>query len=527
MSITLGYINIEGLKSLKLQACCSLLDAGLFDILFLSETLFPKNFNYMSHPYSFIHTPYSKFSDKSRQSGGLLALVSPRIRSSVQSYRVTPYGILLDIDGIKVLAIYIRPSLSHQEITSVLSSFSNYSMLFGDINVRFKGFCKSNPSPHSLQDFWYGWLADHSLQMAVPHSKSLIFTEHHSHVFKSSHSSLLSSQFSPTVGKPFQLFPNCDLDHLFHSNSTVPDIQLLGSSQFNLKTVHKYFIRAVIPLDITFESELREGLGRFCLEKLEKPEIADLLAKSWSELDSKMNWNITDVEIYDTLLTNSIQAVAEEVLGIHDVFEQRKAPDKVQPLLNSQLSATAAIRLFKRKQRNANPSLMITPEDLRRTAMEECINKFQSTFFTNTHQFHLPSFPILQDSSEANRTFFFKLVDSISISKISKFIKDYPKDKACGIDSIHTVLLSALRSTTFFPRLSGLFSLCIQSGQTPRRWNRSIMYLLPKKSHPPITCNSVRPLSILPMFRRIFESLLLPIFTDPNTSEEHTSELQS
>src|SRR5438045_4306171 len=143
MSIKLGYINIEGLKSLKLQSCCSLLDAGLFDILFLSETWFPKNFNYMSDPYSFVHTPYGKFNDKSRQSGGLLALVSPRIHSSIQSYQVTPYGILLDIDGTKVLAIYIPPSLSHQEITSVLSTFSNYSILFRDINVRFNVICIS------------------------------------------------------------------------------------------------------------------------------------------------------------------------------------------------------------------------------------------------------------------------------------------------------------------------------------------------------------------------------------------------
>src|SRR5204863_6877158 len=55
---------------------------------------------------------------------------------------------------------------------------------------------------------------------------------------------------------------------------------------------------------------------------------------------------------------------------------------------------------------------------------------------------------------------------------------------------------------------------CIQTGQTPHRWNTYIMYLLPKKTEPPITCDSVRPLSILPMFRRIFESLLLPVFTN-------------
>ena len=44
------------------------------------------------------------------------------------------------------------------------------------------------------------------------------------------------------------------------------------------------------------------------------------------------------------------------------------------------------------------------------------------------------------------------------------------------------------------------------------------MYLLPKTNCPPITCNSVRPLSILPMFRRIFESLILLMLTDQTRS---------
>ena len=155
---------------------------------------------------------------------------------------------------------------------------------------------------------------------------------------------------------------------------------------------------------------------------------------------------------------------------------------------------------------------MITSENPRRTAMDECVDKFESTFFTNAQPFPFP--PI----DQADTFLLSQLLDSVSSLKISKFVKDYPEDKACGIDSIHTVLLNALQSTMFFTRMSGLFSLCIRTGQTPRIWNRSVMYLLPKEDEPPITCNSVRPLSILPMFRRIFESLLLPIFTAPNAS---------
>ena len=66
--------------------------------------------------------------------------------------------------------------------------------------------------------------------------------------------------------------------------------------------------------------------------------------------------------------------------------------------------------------------------------------------------------------------------------------------------------------------LARLFQLCILSGTTPRRWNTSVIYLLPKDSEPPIDVTKVRPLSIFVMFRRIFEGLLLPVFTDETVS---------
>ena len=65
-------------------------------------------------------------------------------------------------------------------------------------------------------------------------------------------------------------------------------------------------------------------------------------------------------------------------------------------------------------------------------------------------------------------------------------------------------------------RLAHLFALCIQFGTVPSQWNRSLIFLLPKTTVPPITCDDVRPLSILSMFRRLFESLILPAFVDPS-----------
>src|SRR5947207_2914679 len=153
-SVSVGYLNIEGLRMDKHQACCSLIEAGLFDVLFLSETWFPKGFNYMSHPYSYVHTPFSKYQEKSRQSGGILSLVSPRVRPLIRSHTVTSDGILLDIDGTKVLGVYLSPSLSTDQIDESLSPFSDYSLLLGDINVRFKGISRHRSLSRSeLQEY--------------------------------------------------------------------------------------------------------------------------------------------------------------------------------------------------------------------------------------------------------------------------------------------------------------------------------------------------------------------------------------
>jgi len=387
----------------------------------------------------------------------------------INKTQVTSYGILLEIDQIKVLGVYLPPSLSHSDILNILDPFKNPSILFGDLNVRFKGISKGQPSSSSLQEFWLNWLRTHSFHMAVPYMEEIIISQACKDTFQKSHSSLLSSRFSPTVGDSLHLIPNCELDHLFHSTSISVDLQLIGSAQFNFKTVHKYIMCAIINISQELEFELREGMGRFCLEKLERPGITNFLSKAWSNLDSDLNWNMLDVDTYDFILANSVQAVAEEVMCTYDVFERRKAPDDILSFLNSQISAIAAVRLFKRKQRNMNPRSIITSDVPTETPTQQCISKFESTFFTTTSESVITTLP--SQHSQYDKVILSQLEDCITVSKIRHFIKNYPKDKACGNDSIHTILLNALETTSFFSRLSGLFSLCIQSCHTPSRWN--------------------------------------------------------
>src|SRR4030095_4033637 len=166
--------------------------------------------------------------------------------------------------------------------------------------------------------------------------------------------------------------------------------------------------------------------------------IPAVYSRAWSRLDGELNWNTADLDIYDSILSKSIQAVAEEVLGIYDVLDRRKAPDKINCFLNSQVSAMAAIRLFKRKQRNINPSLDIQPERPGGSALQEFIDKCQHVFFTDAAPFPLPS---LEEMDRPDELLVSELLSATTPFKLSEFVREYPKNKACGVDSIQNVLL--------------------------------------------------------------------------------------
>lgn len=385
MNVVSGYINIESLNEFKFYACCSLIDAGIFDILILSETWFTKSFNYMAHPYSIVQSTYVKQPTNSHPIGGLLVLASNAVRSLVKPIKVTQHGILIDVGGIRILSVYLPPSLRYDEISQHLSEFSSYHILQGDINVRFKHIstAKRLSSPE-LQSFWQVWLAEHSFSSFKVNNDPLKVTSKHLQTFSSSHSFLLNRRFTLQDGDLYTMLPNYELDHAFSSTIVPASVDLLGSQQFNLRTVHKYFLRLSFGIDSWTASEERQGLGRYHLEFLEKRGIPEYLCHTWDELEAEVNWNdIQDVDVYDSVLTNSIQSVAEVILGSYDVLVKRKSPDKSQSFLHTQLSAVAAIQLFKRKQRGANPNLTIQSENSTKSAMDECIDKFSSLFRTS------------------------------------------------------------------------------------------------------------------------------------------------
>jgi len=104
-----------------------------------------------------------------------------------------------------------------------------------------------------------------------------------------------------------------------------------------------------------------------------------------------------------------------------------------------------------------------------------------------------------------------RLLDQISTEKIRLQLDRMSTTTACGIDGITVIMLRHLLDTTFTHHLYQLYRACLNKGQTPRRWNHALVFPLCKDKKKPYTAINSRPISLVCLFRKLFESLILPI----------------
>ena len=523
--IRVGYYNIRGLTPSKLQACVSLIDGGLFDLLILAEHWFPIGFPYMQHPYCFVQSKYERPDVLTgRATGGVLVLINPVFQSYILRWEIFPDAVLLSFDSYLLLGVYISPSISISQLHHILAHFPSHDVLIGDINCRFHGLAQERVSEIEVQDFWNGYMIKEGKRFfdlgedPLPMTGSLVecMETSSSQFLRRATRQLLSS-------KPTHLssHPTFELDHVFATQNFVDitELRLLNAETFHFPSDHKYIIHLIIHTDqiVPTTENIRDIVGRFFIEHLERPIVSVLLQRNWAivaeGLETIWRDNLS-VDQMDRSLVIAVQVTAEHVLGSYKADRKRKAPDLTSVSLNGTLSHVAAIQLFKRHQRSeANRSCIVatTPDG---DVQTECLDKLRGQFFaTNLDRDCRPTEgPPMQWESE--------ILPLFQHSKIAEFLRSYPLQKACGNDSIHTLLIRHLLPTSFLSYLHRLFVACIETGKTPSRWNESVVYLLPKgkakdengKRLSP-TADTVRPLSILPMFRRIFESLLIPTLT--------------
>ena len=97
-------------------------------------------------------------------------------------------------------------------------------------------------------------------------------------------------------------------------------------------------------------------------------------------------------------------------------------------------------------------------------------------------------------------------------------------EKSCGADGIHIQFLKAVKDTAVVSWLQELYNQCLLQGRTPRGWNQSEIYLLSKDVDQKRDANNLRPISIICIFRKVFERLLLLQFQGQPWAQLHPAQ---
>ena len=97
----------------------------------------------------------------------------------------------------------------------------------------------------------------------------------------------------------------------------------------------------------------------------------------------------------------------------------------------------------------------------------------------------------------------------ITQAKVVAEIQAQAAARTADADGVHIQLLKTLQDTGLILLLTDLFWRCAQQGKTPRSWNRTDIFLLTKEISQPRDADNVRPISIIAIFHKIFERLLL------------------
>jgi hypothetical protein len=80
------------------------------------------------------------------------------------------------------------------------------------------------------------------------------------------------------------------------------------------------------------------------------------------------------------------------------------------------------------------------------------------------------------------------------------------------MDGIHIRLMQVLTSTSFVHALAALYNSCLEHARTPHAWNETMVCLIVKDKTRRKDADNVQPITLIGMFRKVFECLLLRRF---------------
>jgi hypothetical protein len=496
MSLRVGYVNVQGLSCDKFTVCCRLVDT-IYDFLFVAETWFIDH-HARKHDRRFLASTPKPPHDRGRPGGGISLFGTKHARSIISNLSITPHSITFTATSVCVSGVYFPPtSMTDAAVAAHLVTLRGSSVVMGDINVRFRNALLQDGAagPPRRLDLFTRWLSETGRAQAVPITDSCTGVD----------------RIAPN---PAGLCAKFNLDHCFlrHRLLARSQLRLLDRTQLGLRTDHRYVLHLSIGQAIPPPAS-RDDPVRYHLRKLKDQTATDRIPAVMREAIHVHCRETGDVDELNTMLTQIGQSVAQEVCGSYKPSQKASA---TTPARQQNPSFT---RQYKEAMQTSRDNGPILPTSDAIDAMAENFQLFKSRYAADA-----TAPPIL----DARRTpseippdiwkaFF-------SVDRITAEITSQLGEKSCGRDGIHIRLLKSFLNTEFIPLLETLFLLCMTTGRTPKAWNQSEIHLLSKDPRKRRDANNLRPITIICMFRKIFERLLLKTFDEGGWARVHSAQ---
>ena len=497
-----GYINVQGLSNPNWEAACAWLGSQV-DCLFLAETWFVDHERYLRDRRLVASTPRPTKDGwrPGRHHGGIYLLGTAQARAQIRGpCEITSYSISCRMGKERICGVYFPPSYSADHVATYLDRFTPPTVLLGDINTRFPHVpCQDGaPGPPDKVAVWRHWMH---------------------------HARYTHLQPTPPPGrKPNESSVRLTVDHAW-VQSTANEwarLTLVSKKTVGVQTDHRY---AMI---VTFQPKsvhpIRNGdTHRYRISRLEeeKYRVQVMAEVNTRILSNPTDFQTGDVDRMNQRLTKLLQNVCHLVLGIIPINQtsathRTKNQEDRQTVIRSRELYKTAVALSKEND----------PITVSRRGEETGVSALQENFEVLKRRYMAPggiheidkqtgkphqkrAVPIRdQRGSDGPR----EHVEGFLATEVAQEITRQNGKKCCGADGIHIRLLKILTETAFLSILTRLFTECMRTGRTPMAWNQTEIHLLTKDLAKPRDVDNLRPITLICIFRKIFERLLLTRF---------------
>jgi hypothetical protein len=472
-----------------------LIDDDVFDYLFVLETWYVEHAVRRVDPRVIATTDIPSSPPISgHHPGGIMLLGTPRARGWLSGPAVScgQETITISTSHGRLTGVYLPPRLSPEQVKVALDAIVDSDIILGDINTRFDGLTlqHGSPGPSSRLEVFRRWMNRSPLTLVMPTGDKRF-----------------------VAGSPCETMLN--VDHCFVRDGLRSHVlQLPSTGGLGIMSDHRYVLSLSLG-DVACEEKKTLRVPRYRIGLLVEQPRADAVRREWSrraEHRRDLLQLTSDVERRSAQIVAMCQQVSEAALGKRPDkrrrYRTRRGPSSGRPAgAEDDASILGSIRLYKRAARSSQENGPLLPTASARlkglSAIEEVAAGLSERFSSDS-----PGLATLDDAFESDGA----TQDYVSIEEIVAELQHQDSNKACGMDGVHIRLMQTLASTSFVHVLAALYNSCIKYARTPCAWNDTMVCLIVKDHTRPKDADNVRPITLIGMFRKVFERSLLHRF---------------